>query len=107
MPPIQSTGMQFTIQADDDFPTELLHYDVCEAIRIPDGDYQLPRWHIVILRNPGKSEAHAYSTHDVAYQKGWNGQDGPWVLNDGRYDMSYMRAVHSLLERAKDHMPLN
>ena len=97
----------FTIKPDADLPKKLLNYDVIEAIRLPDGFAQLPHWHVVILHNTDKPEDRAYSTHDVAYQKGWNGQDGPWVLNDGRYDMPHGKAIHILLERAKKYMPVN
>jgi hypothetical protein len=95
----------FTIKADSNFPVKLLHYDVIEAIRIPDKPGLLPRVHMVILRNPDKPEERAYSTHDVAYQEGWRGQDGPWVLNAGHYDQSHLNAIRDLLKRSLESMP--
>jgi hypothetical protein len=95
----------FTIKPDEDLPRKLLHYDVIEAVRIPDKPGLLPRVHIVILRNDAKPEDRAYSTHDVAWQEGWNGTDGPWVLNAGNYDQPHMKAIRDLLKRSLEHMP--
>jgi hypothetical protein len=97
----------FTIQPDADLPRTLLHYDVIEAIRIPDKPGLLPKVHIIILHNTDKPEERAYSTHHVAYQEGWQGQDGPWVLNAGNYDQPHMKAVKDLLRRALGEMPFS
>ena len=95
----------FAMQRDYNFPAKLIHYDVMEAIRIPDKPGLLPRVHMVILRNASKPEERAYSTHYVAYQEGWKGPDGPWVLNEGNYDQPHMKAIRDLLKRALEEMP--
>jgi hypothetical protein len=82
-------------------PRTLLGFDVIMAMMMPDQDGLLPRRHIVTLRNHDKIEECQYSTHYVAYQLGWNGQDGPWVLCFGHYDMDHDRAIRDMIARER------
>jgi hypothetical protein len=81
-------------------PRELLHKAVIMAIRLPDEAYLLPGLHIVTLYDETKLSDRAYSTHHVAYQPSWKGQDGPWVLAWGHYDKSREDAIHDMCVRA-------
>jgi hypothetical protein len=82
-------------------PPTLIGKTVIMAMMMPDQDGLLPRRHIVTLFELGKPEHCAYSTHYVAYQLGWNGQDGPWVLHFGHYDMHRTRAIRDMIAREK------
>jgi hypothetical protein len=83
-------------------PPTLLHCKVVMAMMMPDAPGLLPRRHIVTLRNPDKPEQRAYSTHYVAYQPGWKGQDGPWVLAYGHYDKTRESAIRDMIIREAD-----
>jgi len=82
-------------------PRWLLHKRVVMAIRLPDEDMLLPGLHIVTLYDSVKPDKFAYSTHHVAYQPGWKGQDGPWVLAWGHYDKTHDDAIHDMCVRAR------
>lgn len=81
-------------------PRTLIGKEVVMAMMMPDQDGLMPRRHIVTLREPGKDQ-YAYSTHYVAYQPGWNGQDGPWVCHWGHYDKGRLAAIRDMIARER------
>jgi hypothetical protein len=82
-------------------PRTLIGCDVVMAMMMPDQEGLLPRRHIVTLRARNKMPQYQFSTHYVAYQPGWNGQDGPWVLHFGHYDKSRRAAILDMIAREK------
>lgn len=81
-------------------PSTLIGHEVVMAMMMPDQDGLLPRRHIVVLKNPSKVRG-MYSTHYVAYQPGWNGQDGPWVCHWGHYDKGRKAAIRDMIARER------
>jgi hypothetical protein len=84
---------------DQQLPNRLIGFDVVMAMMMPDRESLLPRRHVVVLHDTRKPEKWAYSTHYVAYQPGWNGSDGPWVLCYGHYDKNRLDAIQDMIKR--------
>jgi hypothetical protein len=59
----------------------------------------LPRRHIVVLLARNKLPQYQFSTHYVAWQPGWKGPDGSWVLCHGHYDKTRLQAIRDMIER--------
>lgn len=84
---------------EQQLPRTLIGHDVVMAMMMPDREGLLPRRHIVVLRARNKLPQYQFSTHYVAWQPGWNGPDGSWVLAYGHYDMIRTRAIRDMIKR--------